>query len=287
MILIADSGSTKCDWCLIDPDKNTREFTTAGINPLFHNQAEIEQMVRSNQGLLADADKVRAVFFYAAGSSTTTLKKIVEQALAMVFPMAEIYVDHDLVAAALATYEDDPCISCILGTGSNSCHFDGDIVRQETPSLGFILGDEGSGSYFGKQLLADHFYKRLPREISEKLDEKFALTKDSILDKVYRQPNPNVYLASFMPFVTAEKEHPYFREMIYNGLSTFMKIHVACYRDFREIKTHFIGSVASLHEESLRSAAADNEVTIGQILQKPLDGLVRYHVKHHLSKVRW
>jgi N-acetylglucosamine kinase-like BadF-type ATPase len=285
MLLIADSGSTKCDWRLIAEDKTYQDFKSIGINPYFHNEDVIEQELSKNEHLLAFADKVTAVFFYGAGCSSKSLKAIVDRGLGRIFKNAQIHVDHDLVAAAFAVYQDEPCIACILGTGSNSCHFDGDIVREEVPALAFILGDEGSGSYFGKKLLSDFLYKRLPREMHNALIEEFGLNKDIIMDRVYMKPHANVYLASFMKFITRFKSLKYVQDMIKGGLEAFIDTHVCCYRDYKTVETNFIGSVAFYHEDILREVAQSRGVRIGRIIKKPIDGLYDYHIKHYFAKI--
>ncbi len=285
MLVIADSGSTKCDWRVVAEDKSYQDFATIGINPYFHNEEVIENELLGHEELSAEAHNVKALFFYGAGCSSAELKRIAENGLARVFPNAQIYVDHDLVAAAFAVYEDDPCIACILGTGSNSCHFDGDIVREEVPALAYILGDEGSGSYFGKKLLADFLYKRLPKVIHDAIIDQFGLTKDIIVDRVYMQPHANVYLASFMKFITSFKNEPYVQDMLNEGIGRFLDTHVTCYRDFDKIKTHFIGSVAYYHEDILRQAAAIRNINVGKIIKKPIDGLYEYHIKNYFEHI--
>jgi len=285
MLLIADSGSTKCDWRLVAEDKSYTEIKSIGLNPYFHNEDFIENELRNNIKLMEHADRVTAVFFYGAGCSSTALKRIVDRGLSRVFQKAQIYVDHDLVAAAFAVYQGEPCISCILGTGSNSCHFNGDIVREEVPALAFILGDEGSGSYFGKKVLADFLYKKLPESLHNALIEKHGLNKDVIMDRVYMKPNANVYLASFMKTITEFKDEPYVRDMIVNGLVHFLENHVMCYRDYKKVKTHFIGSVAYFNKELLNEAAERCGVNVGKVLKKPIDGLYDYHIEHYFSKI--
>ncbi len=285
MLLIADSGSTKCDWRLVAEDKSFQDFETIGINPYFHNESIIEDELSNNEGLMAYANRVRAVFFYGAGCSSTELKRIVDRGLGNVFTNAQIYVDHDLVAAAFAVYQDEPCVACILGTGSNSCHFDGDIVREEVPALAFILGDEGSGAYFGKRMLTDFLYKRLPETMHEALVNEFGLNKDVIMDRVYMKPHANVYLASFMKFITRFKHEPYVRDMIRKGLALFVDNHVLCFRDARTIQTHFVGSVAHFHEDILREVGQERGINIGQIVHKPIEGLYEYHIKHYFKKI--
>jgi N-acetylglucosamine kinase-like BadF-type ATPase len=285
MLLIADSGSTKCDWRLVAEDKSYEDFKSIGINPFFHDEAMIESFLKKNAGLMKNADKVTAVFFYGAGCSSKTLKRIVDRGLGAIFTNAQIYVDHDLVAAALAVYDGEPCIACILGTGSNSCHFDGDIVREDVPALGYILGDEGSGSYFGKQLLRDFLYKKLPANIQADMVNELGLTKDIVIENVYMKPHANVYLASFMPFITERRQEPYFKKMIYEGLKSFIEIHVKCVRNAENIKSNFIGSVAYYHEDTLRQAAADCGIEVGHIIKKPIEGLYDYHIENYFSKI--
>jgi len=285
MLLIADSGSTKCDWRLVAEDKSYQDFKSMGINPYFHNEEVIESELRDVDRMMAFADKVTALFFYGAGCSSKELKRTVENGLGRVFPNAQIYVDHDLVAAAFAVYEDEPCIACILGTGSNSCHFDGDIVREEVPALAFILGDEGSGSYFGKKLLTDFLYKSLPAEMSQGLKSQFNLDKDTIMDRVYMQPHANVYLASFMKFITSFRGTPYVDNMISEGIGRFLDIHVKCFRNAEELSVSFVGSVAHYHEDILKKEAEKRNLRVGKIVKKPIDGLYDYHIKHYFAKI--
>jgi glucosamine kinase len=175
MILIADSGSTKCDWLLLNGDQIAVECNTMGFNPYFHDSATIEAHVREKAELMQYADAVDAIYFYGAGSSSAELKAIVASALKNLFPNANIQVGHDLDGAALATYEGQPHIACILGTGSNSCFFDGKSIYEEVPALAYILGDEGSGSYIGKRLLADFFYKRMPQALAAEFQQTYKM----------------------------------------------------------------------------------------------------------------
>ncbi|MFN5209560.1 MAG: ATPase [Bacteroidota bacterium] len=279
MILIADSGSTKCDWVLID-GQHRHDFSTMGFNPFFHNEQVISDAIRNNKELFAFSEKVKLLFLYSAGCSSRDLKSVVERGLKSCFPKANIYVDHDLVAAAFATYSGSPGISCILGTGSNSCYFDGDIVKEQVPALGYILGDEGSGSYYGKQILAAFLYKQLPAELHHALESKHKLNKDVIFEHVYMKPHANVYLASFMPVITEFKHLPYVRDMVHKGMIHFMKNHVICFRGYQKYPVHFIGSIAHLFEDVLREAASELDVKVGNIIQKPIYGLVDYHLKY-------
>ena len=284
MLLVADSGSTKCDWMLVDQNKNQQGFSTMGFNPFFHDRNLIAGEIK-NSALFQFAEQVKFVFFFGAGCSSKEMKTIVERALEDVFPNAHVYVDHDLVASAFATYDGRPAISCILGTGSNSCFFDGDIVSEDVPALAYILGDEGSGSYYGKQILKLFLYKKLPKNLEEAFQERYKIGKNEIFENVYRKPHANVYLASFMRFVSDHRDDPFIREMVYNGMKEFMRIHVMCFKYYKEVPVHFIGSVAFYFDDILKEAAAELGITVGNIIQRPIDGLVNYYLKFHGEKL--
>jgi N-acetylglucosamine kinase-like BadF-type ATPase len=281
MILIADSGSTKCDWALID-EKGTRlgNFETMGLNPYFHNEEIIANAIKGNAPLALYANKIERIYFYGAGSSTEIMCAIVERGLRSVFPTAEIIVDHDLVGSAYATYDGRPCISCILGTGSNSCFFDGKEISEAVPSLAYILGDEASGSYFGKILLREYFYKKLPADLRTSFEESFNLTKDEFISRIYREPNANVYLASFTRFIGQHAHHPHVMNWVVNGMKEFIDIHVKSFENWENTPVHFVGSISHYFEHCLEIAAKEEGILLGQIIKKPIDGLVNYHVKY-------
>ena len=279
MVLIVDSGSTKSDWVLLRERDKRELFKTMGFNPYFHNETIIANAVKQNADLFQFSEQIAQVFYYGAGCSSEELNAIVFKAMRRTFPNAEVHVNHDLLACAYATYTGVPAISCILGTGSNSCHFDGENLTEEVPALAYILGDEGSGSYFGKKLLAAYLYKNLPEVISNDMEKTFELDKDSILKNVYMLPHANVYLASFMRFIAKHKEDPFIDNMVFEGLKDFISVHVACYADHKEVPVHFIGSIGYFFEEQLRRAAEDMEVSLGTIIRKPIDGLVNYHIE--------
>lgn len=285
MILIADSGSTKCDWLLMDSDGNNRShFHTMGLNPYFHNEEVIEEAIKSNLSLFELAPRIELVFFYGSGASSEVLCRIVERGLKSIFVKAKIHVDHDLVGAAYATYEGEPAITCIIGTGSNSCFFDGTMVMEEVPSLAYILGDEASGSWFGKLLLRDYFYKNLPFEIRSDFELMFQPSKDEILTKIYNEPNANVYLAGFMGFIGKHSNHPHVQQWINDSIRQFIEIHVRCYSNYREVKTHFIGSIGYYFHDSLALICEDEGIHLGKVIQKPIDFLADYHLKYLLKQ---
>lgn len=285
MILIADSGSTKCDWALVDDKGNKlNAFETMGLNPYFHAPQDTENALRANDALMAIASQVNRIFFYGAGSSTVEMCAIMKEGLLRVFPQADILVEHDLLGSAMATYDGRPCISCILGTGSNSCFFDGKEVYEEVPSLAYILGDESSGSYFGKILLQEYFYKKLPADLHAAFEQHYAPTKEEIINRIYREPNANVYLASFMRFIGEHAEHPHVKNWVRKGMVHFIEIHVKCFANWREVPTHFVGSIGHYFHDCLQQAADETGIQLGQVIQKPIDGLIAYHKRFVLAE---
>jgi N-acetylglucosamine kinase-like BadF-type ATPase len=286
MLLIADSGSTKCDWMLLKENEEAQSFSTMGFNPYFHNEAIISNAIRQNTELCEFAPQVTMLFLYSAGCSSKELKLVVERALRSVFVNANIYVDHDLVGAAFATWDENPAITGILGTGSNSCYFDGDILKQANSGLGlgYILGDEGSGSYYGKLLCKKFLSNSLPDEIHNVLLNDFKLSRDVIVENVYMKPHANVYLASFMKVLSDNKELPWVQELVDKGMEEFFLSNIACYKNYQRVPVHAIGSIAFHFEANLRRVGEKMGTQVGTIIKKPIFGLVNYHMKQHFSK---
>lgn len=284
MIVVADSGSTKCDWVFINNEKEMVKTATMGFNPFFHSTQLIENRLNENDVITDLGSKTKEVYFYGAGCSSADRNSIVENALKLIFNQADIiHVDHDLTGAALATTKSEIGITCIIGTGSNSCFFDGQKVHEAVPALGYILGDEGSGSYFGKQLLAKYLYKKLPADLHKAFEERYEISKEIIFANVYNKANPNVYLASFMKFISDHRDHPYFKDMIYKGLASFINIHVWCFENFRVVPVHFVGSIAYYFSDVLEEVARNHRFTIGNIEKRPVEPLALYHIERHLA----
>lgn len=278
MIVIAESGSTKCDWAILD-EKGNQLFTekTVGFNPYFHNEKFILDHLLATSNLNMHRDAVNQVFFYGAGCSSDELNAVVSSALETFFTNAKVSVDHDLVAAAYSLYQGRPVISCIIGTGSNSCFFDGKIITESVPALGFILGDEGSGSYYGKRLLADYFYNRLPSEMQRDFKEEFNLSWDTAVKMVYQNIHANVYLASFMKFMAKHKNNAYVIETVREGMARFIDVHVTSFSRFHEYEVSFVGTMAFVYEDILREELKKRDCQLGQIVKNPVDQLVAYH----------
>jgi glucosamine kinase len=284
-VLIADSGSTKCDWLAItETGQELGEFHTMGFNPYFHDSDLVEREMKANAQARAMAGQVDKVFFYGAGSSSPALCEVIAEGLRRVFVRAEVHVGHDLDGAAYSTFTGETAVTCILGTGSNSCRFDGVEVSEKVPALAYILGDEGSGTWFGKKLLSTFLYHRLPAQIHDDFVAQYGLDKLEITRRVYQEPNANVFLASFMTFIGKHKGHPEIEAWLDDGFKAFLDVHVACYEDAPQIPIHFVGSVAYHFHDALRSACASRGYTVGNIIKKPIEGLANYHVRFILNE---
>jgi N-acetylglucosamine kinase-like BadF-type ATPase len=284
-ILIADSGSTKCDWLAItESGSELGEFHTMGFNPYFHDADLVEREMLANAQAKSMANQVDKVYFYGAGSSSPALCAVIQEGLQRVFTQADVHVGHDLDGAAYSTYTGETAVTCILGTGSNSCRFDGNAVTEEVPALAYILGDEGSGTWFGKKLLTAFLYRTLPQSVHADFERQYGMDKLEIIRRVYQEPNANVFLASFMTFLGKHRDHPTIQAWLDEGFKAFLDVHVACYADALQIPIHFVGSVAYHFQEELKKACHDRGYTVGNIIKKPIDGLARYHVEFILNE---
>ena len=283
MHFIIESGSTKSDWVLVDNKNKQSFFTTMGFNPYFHSSDIISNEIGKNKDIMAISSEVKSIYFYGAGCSSIEMNKIVELGFKKIFASAFIFVEHDLLASAYAAYSGKPVISCIIGTGSNSCLFDGKNLSEVVPALGYILGDEASGSYFGKQLISSLLYHHLPKEIEEDFTATYKLDKETLLNRIYREPNANVFIASFMPFIAKHKDAPFFRKMLIDGFRKFMEIHVCCYADYKQKEVNFVGSISQIFEFELKTAAKELGIEVGRIIPKPVHALVQYHLDYVLK----
>ncbi len=276
MILLAESGSTKTTWRLLIKGK-TRGLSclTAGINPYFQTSDDIFKTL--DQEFSLDRKGIRQIFFYGAGCANPEKSGVVKAALERYFGLEQIEVESDLLAAARSLCGHLEGVAAILGTGSNSCYYDGKNIRQHVPPLGFILGDEGSGAVLGRNLVADLLKNQLPDFLQARFLEMFGQTSIEIMEKVYRQPFPNRYLASFTPFLSRYlKEEPVFL-LVKKSFSEFFVRNIAQYPRARHLPVHFSGSIAWHFAEVLKEAASDCGFTTGKIIQDPIQGLAEYH----------
>lgn len=281
MIAIVDGGSTKCDWVILENSgKVSQKTETIGFNPNIINADFIPQEIDKNQHLYFIKNSLQKIYFYGSGCGTPENAALVETQLQKAFPYADITVKEDMTAAAYAAYNGKPAIVCILGTGSNSCYFDGEKVRRDLPSLGFLIGDEGSGSALGKQLLRRFFMRKLPKDLHHDFVETYHLTIEDAIKNMYHNPRANAYLAEFNKFVVQRKKHPYFQNMVFDEMKNFFEYQVLPYEEAREAEINFIGSIAFVYEDILSAAAAELNLTVGKIVQKPIESLVEYHKKY-------
>lgn len=277
MILIADSGATKTDWCLGNHKPDTRVFQTQGINP-FHQSAEhINRVLREEllPQLTEDAKAITDVHFYGAGC-TPEKALIVKEMLQALFPDATIDVQSDLLGAARALCGKEKGIACILGTGSNSCEYNGEKIVANVSPLGYILGDEGSGAVLGKRLVGDCLKHQLPAHICQTFLQEIQLTPAQIIDKVYRQPQANRFLASLTPFLSQHREEPEIHTLLISCFSDFLQRNVMQY-NYPSCKVHFTGSIAWYFQEEVKEAAEKLNILTGKFIKSPIHGLIAYH----------
>ena len=277
MIIIADSGSTKCSWAICDKNGQIVErCSTIGFNPYFIKSSQVLSHLQ-NSDLKEIKDNVDEVYFYGAGCSSKKMNDIIEKPFTEFFSNAQVNIQHDLDAACYSMYDGEPAITGILGTGSNSCFFDGKKIYENAPSLGFMLGDEASGNNFGKKLLCLYFNNVLDEDLKQKYEESYETDIAQINLNVYNNSRANVYLAKFFPFVSENKSHPQMHTLIMKTLDEFFKLHICCFEDFKKVKVNFIGSVAFFLKEEIKKVAQKYNCEIGHIVKNPIDRLIKYH----------
>lgn len=279
MRLIVDSGSTKADWVLCKEDEIVSSFNTIGFNPYFMSSSDVVAYLNQRQDLSEIASSIGEIYFYGAGCSDPQMNNIIHSALSDFFQNAQVTVDHDLHAAAFSLYSGNPVVACILGTGSNSCFYDGYSFREEAPALGFILGDEASGSFFGKCFIRDYQYKRMPLDLREDFEAHYETRWSEIVAQVYQSSKANVRLASYFPFAVNHASHPYILNLMELGFNLFLDYHVLCYPEARagQAEVSCIGSVGYHFKALLSQLIQEKGLRVGKIIQKPIQSLVLHH----------
>ncbi len=279
MKLIVDSGSTKTDWIALD-ERNELiiETQTQGLNPQVLSDQILEERIINNYDLYKPRKEVSQIFFYGAGCGTQPPRELLAKVLTVIFPNAAITVKEDTFAAVYAAADPgSESIVCILGTGSNCSYFDGSSIEQRIISLGYILMDDGSGNYFGRQLLRDYYFNKIPTDLAKIFEASFDLSSETIKTNLYKKPNPNTYLAKFARFLIENKDADYSQGLIKKGLNLFVKNQVLQFENATAIPIHFIGSIAHYLKDELTQVLTENGLSIGKVLRKPIDGLVEYH----------
>jgi glucosamine kinase len=277
MILIADSGGSKTDWRLIQKDGSIGQASAPGFNPYYQ---PIEDLKKNVQEILLpkiNEDPVQKIFFYGAGVSSVKNQLTIKSAFLEFFPEAHIEIGWDLLAAARALCGHEPGIACIMGTGSNSCLYDGEKIIANVANLGWILADEGSGANIGRKFLVDYLRKIMPEKLAEQFHQRFPLSREEFLEKVYQQEKPSAFLASFAKFIFQHLDDRYCYKLIYDSFAEFYENNVMKYENYQNLKVHFTGSIAFYFSDILRQVANDKGITVKNILEGPIAGLTLYH----------
>ena len=275
MLLIADSGSTKTEWLLDDFKSEPQTFITHGMSPYFVTREDIFRILKTE--LKINYTAVENLFFYGTGVSNEDRKNDLLGALKIVFPKTNIEIHHDMLGAARALCGHEAGIATILGTGANSCLYDGKKITQEGNSLGYVLGDEGSGANLGKRLITAYLYHELPKNIEAKFDAKFKTSKGEILENVYKKPFPNRYLASFVPFMCDHIQDEFMHALVSNAFHEFIQRHIKCYPKHKELPVHITGSVGYYFFDVFKSICEKEEIKMGNFMKNPMRGLYEFH----------
>jgi N-acetylglucosamine kinase-like BadF-type ATPase len=277
MILIADSGSTKTDWKGSDGFGKVVTARTGGINPYYLPAEDIIKEIKEARQQLASAD-FEAIYFYGAGCSTPEKKDRILEGLSMVFPYSEMEVNGDLLGAARALCQTEPGIACIIGTGSGSCVYDGVRISKSIPSLGFILGDEGSGAFMGKKLVRDYLREEMPREMIQTISRDLGISKDIILENVNWKPMPSRYLGGFAKFIHDHLDNDYIMDLVSGSLKKFVDHYVIRYKEAHQYRIHFTGSIAMNFMKVLRNVLMEKNLKLGNVEDSPIQGMIEYHL---------
>lgn len=279
MLIIVDSGSTKADWQIIHADGRRELRTTMGFNPFFHDEDRVESELKKDFVHHVAAEKVEAVYFYGAGCSSKLRCDTIKRGLERVFMHAAVEVDHDLLASARAACGSAEGIACIIGTGSNTCLYDGKNVIDNVSNLGYLLGDEGSGSHLGKLLIRGYFYRELPDDIQEKFIAEYGADKSVFVNHIYSE-GANVYLANFSRFFSANRTHFYIQKLAAEAFTELTKRHILKYEGCHHLPINFVGSVAHHFQDILKIVLDEHDLNLGIIIKKPIDKLVEYHLQN-------
>jgi len=284
MILITDSGSTKCDWIAIDRTgkRLAEKIRTKGLNPAILTEEELKTIISGSEELMRYKSEVTHIFFYGAGCGTEKPRTMLTHVLQFLFPVADVEVQEDTMAAVRASlnHTNEAAVVCIMGTGSNCSYFDGVQLHQRVKSLGYTLMDEASGNYYGKELIRDYYFKLMPSTIRLAFEHKYNLDADFIKYNLYKQPNPNAYLANFAEFMFLNKDSEYITDLIKRGFRQFTEHMILQFKEeLRSCPVHFAGSIAYFSKDEILEVAQEYGLNIGNFVRRPIDGLVDYHVK--------
>lgn len=280
MILIADSGSTKTAWCLINGNQRVKDITTKGINPFYQTEEEIEAELKNTLCQeIGGENKINSVYFYGAGCADSQINNKLAKTLQQVLKSDKAEVSSDMLGAARGIFKHQKGIACIMGTGSNSAYYDGNEIVKSIPAGGFIIGDEGSGAVLGKTLIADYIKNQMPENILAEFKKFYNGTYLDVVNHVYKQPFPNRWLANFTKFMYEKREDDYIHNMIVNSFTLFFNRNIKQFDSWKDTEVGFVGSIAYYFEKELKEAAQKCEITVSEIYQNPIEGLIEYHSK--------
>jgi N-acetylglucosamine kinase-like BadF-type ATPase len=278
--LIADSGATKAEWCLLNNGKKKILFTQ-GISPYFLNTDQIAELLTKELAVKLKNNTIEHIYYYGTGCSNIENAQSIKKALTRVFEKAQVNVNTDLMAAARAVCGHEKGIACILGTGSNSCYYNGKNILKNSPGIGYVLGDEGSGAYLGKKVLQYYLYNTFDEDLRARFDAKYVTTTSEILDNVYKRPLPNRYLASFTMFLAENRGHYMIENIIEDGLNDFFFQHLCKYNEVWKYPVSFVGSVAFGFKDVIRELCNSYEFDLGTVLKNPMEGLIKFHKENN------
>lgn len=276
MIIIADSGGSKIDWRLLLKNGEVRQAHTPGFNPYYQPMVHLQTVIRESLVPLT-TEPVTKIFYYGTGVSSEKNQQLIQSAFAEHFANAQIEIGWDLLAAARALCGHERGIACILGTGSNSCLYDGKQIIDNVANLGWILADEGSGTHLGKQIVSDYFRGNMPEKLAAQFHARFPWSREEVLEKVYQQEKPGAFLASFAKFIFQHLKEPYCYQLVYKSFDQFYTNNVMKYSNYQQTKVHFTGSIAFYFSDVLRQVANDKGIAVKNILEGPIAGLTLYH----------
>jgi N-acetylglucosamine kinase-like BadF-type ATPase len=280
MKLLVDSGSTKADWIAID-DNGKVLFTTQtlGLNPEVLDKAEIINRLEDKFDISHNKDKATHLYFYGAGCGTDRMKHFLTKVFQEYFVNAIVSVHEDTYAAVYATTpKNEEAIVCILGTGSNCSYFDGNVLHQKVQSLGYIAMDDCSGNRFGRHLIRGYYFGTMPKDLAKEFEEEYNIDPDHIKHNLYKEPNPNAYLATFAKFLIKHKDTEFCKKYIYAEMEDFVENYIMQFENYKEVPVHFVGSIAFYLIDELTEVLNRYGIKIGNVLRRPIDGLIAYHV---------
>jgi len=278
MIAVVYSGSRFADWKLSEKGEIVSDFKTPGINPFFFDEKAITQLLNKTNELIYHAEEIKKIYFFGAGAFSKGRQQIIENALSSFFRYGKVVVDHDLKAAAIAACEEQPGIVGILGSGSNAAYFNGKKIKDNNFGLGYILGDEGSANWMGRILLRDLLTDSVPKKFGQNFYQKYALDKKLILDKVYKQPYPALFLSSFADFLLDQQKEEYVKKTVTSGFETFFETYILpLASQYPDVPLHFAGTIAAGFELSLREVANKYELSITSVIKEPIYNVLKYY----------